>query len=121
MRILVTGDRNWSDRDAIERALRRCPDGPHILVHGAARGADRIAAEVAQALGWAVEAFPANWEKHGKAAGPIRNRQMLNEGTPQLVIAFHNDLANSKGTADMVRVAEKAGVPVVKVALSCRG
>ena len=49
---------------------------------------------------------------HGKAAGPIRNREMLRDGGPEMVAAFHTDLSQSKGTLDMVRIARSAGVPV---------
>lgn len=58
------------------------------------------------------ERYPADWEKHGKAAGPIRNQQMLTEGKPDIVVAFSDNLSNSKGTADMCRRAHKAGLPV---------
>ena len=46
--------------------------------------------------------FPAEWDKYGKAAGVLRNQQMLDEGYPDLVVYFHKDLENSKGTKDMV-------------------
>jgi hypothetical protein len=51
-----------------------------------------------------VRAFPADWNRFGPAAGPIRNRLMLDEN-PDLVIAFHSDLSNSRGTADTVTEA----------------
>ena len=56
--------------------------------------------------------FPADWIRHGRAAGPIRNEQMLREGCPDLVVAFHDDPGLGRGTADMVRRALAAGVPV---------
>lgn len=58
-----------------------------------------------------VVVFPAEWEKFGKAAGPIRNIEMLNEN-PDLVLAFHNDLSKSKGTAHTVKTAQKRGLKV---------
>lgn len=70
-----------------------------LLIHGDARGADRLAARWAVQNGVPVKAFPANWRAHGLAAGPMRNEQMLVEGMPQLVIAF----PGGRGTADMVR------------------
>lgn len=64
-------------------------------------------------VNWAqFEEYPADWKRYGMAAGPIRNRRMLKEGKPDIVIAF----AGGRGTADMVRQAKAAGVPVVKVA-----
>jgi hypothetical protein len=56
--------------------------------------------------------FPADWEKYGKAAGPIRNQQILVEGKPDLVVAFQG----GRGTANMVSRAQQAGVPVVEIA-----
>lgn len=82
-----------------------------VIVHGAARGADTIARLVAEDLGLATEAHPADWKKHGKAAGPIRNQEMLDSGI-DLVIAF----PGGNGTADMVKRARQAGVEVVEVA-----
>ena len=60
-----------------------------------------------------VLAFPADWNKYDNAAGPIRNRQMLTEGKPTMVLAFHYKLlVESKGTKDMVKMALGAGLPV---------
>lgn len=110
VRILVCGDRNWND----SAFLRAVLEGSRVsvLIHGAARGADTVADDWAEDRDVTTRAFPADWNQYGKAAGPIRNQQMLDEGKPDLVLAFHDDLAASKGTADMVRRAKKAGVPV---------
>lgn len=78
-----------------------------MLIHGAARGADTLAAEWAAARGVTAEAYPANWDLHGRSAGPIRNRRMLRKGKPDVVIAF----PGGAGTADMIRQAKAAGVP----------
>lgn len=110
MRLLVCGDRNWQDFQAVLREIRaRMPD---LVIEGEARGADRLAREAAEFLGITVRPFPADWDTHGRAAGPIRNRDMLEQGDPDEVIAFHTDIANSKGTANMVALARKAGIPV---------
>jgi hypothetical protein len=74
---------------------------PITIIEGEARGADSIAREEALALGYEVLRFPANWRQHGKAAGMIRNRQMLVEGKPNLVYAFPTSV-NSIGTRNMV-------------------
>lgn len=80
-----------------------------VLIHGDCRGADHLSELVALELGMVPKAYPADWETHGKKAGPIRNRQMLRENPDiALVLAFHDDLRRSKGTADMVRAAIKA-------------
>jgi len=113
MIVLICGDRFWSDRQAIRRRLAQLPKDT-IILHGAASGADTIAGEEATKLGLTVKQFPANWNKHGRAAGPIRNRQMLDH-KPNLVIAFHNDLSKSKGTKDTVQEAIKRGIPTYVV------
>ncbi len=84
-----------------------------MVISGAARGADHIAARVAFEEGFDVVEFPAQWKKFGRKAGPIRNQQMLDEGKPTFVFAFSLDILQSKGTLDMVTRATQAGVPVV--------
>ena len=111
MKVLVCGDRNWTNRQLIERELRRFDPKTTIIIHGAARGADTIAGEIATSLGFQVMPFPADWDRLGRAAGPIRNREMLKQ-QPDRVLAFHNNLDKSKGTADMVSIARRALVPV---------
>ena len=98
MTVLVCGDRKWTSRETIEQRLRLLPSGTRII-HGAARGADTIGGEIAKQLGFRVWAFPADWKRFGRSAGPIRNREMLAQ-RPDLVLAFHNCLSESKGTKD---------------------
>lgn len=126
MRVLVTGDREWDDERPIAALLQGLydynVDGSEFrVIHGGARGADNLAktwarytesTEFSEIRGWE---FPALWDKYGKVAGPIRNQQMLDEAKPELVLAFNDNLAESKGTADMVKRAKKAGIPVYLV------
>lgn len=115
MRILVCGSRHLTTAcyRVIYERLSKVPLIPgNTLIHGAQRGADLLAEKVARALGWNVQPFPADWTKYRNRAGPIRNRRMLVEGKPELVIAFHTDPFLGKGTRDMVHAAEAAGVPV---------
>lgn len=81
------------------------------VIHGAARGADTLAHEWAAHHEIPVDVYPADWQAHGRAAGPIRNARMLEEGKPDVVVAFKG----GRGTADMVRRARASGVPVVEV------
>ena len=106
-RVIVCGGRNYRDRNRVAAVLGRLDPGTDIIVHGGAPGADRLAADVAAERGFAVEEHPADWDRHGKAAGPIRNQQMLDAGA-DLVIAF----PGGRGTADMKRRARAAGVAV---------
>ncbi len=111
MRVLVCGDREWTGYVAITKRLCLLDQSDTTIIHGACRGADKIAGIVAERLNMDAEAYPAQWTKHGRAAGPIRNQQMLDTGI-DLVLAFHPDLDKSKGTADMIRRATEAGIEV---------
>lgn len=71
-----------------------------------------MAGLAAQECGLDVEVYPAQWNEHGRRAGPIRNQQMLTEGRPDIVVYFHLDIDASKGTRDMVTRSRKAGLPV---------
>lgn len=126
MRVLICGGRDFNDwdffRDKIEEiALKRFPRmepdeyGNFLykvkIISGGAKGADALAMTWA-AVNWSgYEEYKADWKKHGKAAGPIRNQQMLDEGKPELVIAF----PGGRGTADMVGRAKKAGIEVIMI------
>ena len=112
MRALVTGQREWSDRALIRRVLSRLPATGTVVIHGGARGADRLASSVAREFGFAELEFRPDWRRFGKAAGVLRNQRMLDIGQPDIVFAFVVELASSRGTADMVQRARKAGVPV---------
>ena len=76
-----------------------------------ASGADRLGERFAKANNCELLVFPADWNKFGKAAGFIRNQQMIDEGKPDLVVA----LPGGRGTADMVRRAKKHGIEVAEV------
>jgi len=89
-----------------------------VVIEGEYRGADQIAKSVALELGFEVEPYVADWAKMGLRAGPARNKRMLEEGRPDLVVAFHDHLMASKGTKNMVAQAEAAGVPWVCVSSS---
>jgi YspA, cpYpsA-related SLOG family len=110
-RILITGARTWNDIAPIRRELERFPAGS-VLIHGDAEGVDRLAGQVGSERGFQIIACPPDLDKHGKNAGPIRNKSMLTEHLPDVVIAFHAVLEKASGTRHMVTIARKAGVPV---------
>ena len=112
MRLLVCGDRNWTDKRPIEAYLSTFIPGTTVVIHGGARGADTIAGEVATQMGMTVEQYPADWAQYGRAAGPVRNRQMLNSQI-DLVVWFHRDIASSRGTRNMIAQAGQAGINAV--------
>jgi len=125
MKILVCGGRDYKDKQKLFDCLSRMHDvggDPWLmeithLIHGGATGADSYASEWAMAntchdgTPIFVSVYHAQWDKHGRSAGSIRNQQMLDEGKPQMVVAFPGGI----GTADMVSRAAAAGLPVVKV------
>jgi hypothetical protein len=113
-RVIVCGSREWSDRAAIREALQAlvAPGERVVIVHGAARGADRLAGEEARALGFDVEEHPADWRRHGRRAGLIRNEHMLSLGCSR-VIAFWD--GHSRGTGHMIRIAREAEARVTVV------
>ena len=111
MRILVCGDRNWTDVKTIEDYIKTLPRGS-VVIQGMCNGADLIARKRAKIHRLEVIDFNPDWERFGRAAGPIRNRDMLEKGKPDRVVAFHNNLAHGKGTQNMINQAVDAGVPV---------
>lgn len=82
-----------------------------LVVHGGCRGADQGADDWAKSENIPVIARRADWKKHGNAAGPIRNREMLEIHRPDYVVA----LPGGRGTENMIRLAESAGVPVIRL------
>jgi hypothetical protein len=120
VRILVCGPRSYTLDHVLPALLASYADVTDVtIICGGARGADRHAADWAYIRGLPVEEYPADWDRHGKAAGPIRNQRMLDEGKPDAVFAFvDKPLAESRGTADMVRRARQAGLPVYVVEAS---
>ncbi len=110
---LICGGRNFSDEVMFEDAmgdLMRRFGHPSRIVHGAASGADSMANDLGERLSVDVFPCPADWEKHGRAAGPIRNKEML-ELRPAKVIAF----PGGRGTKNMVDQARKAGVDIIEI------
>lgn len=115
-RILITGSRDWDDRRAIADALLDLNDwypidwDEVVIVHGdCPTGADKLADDWAKSYDIKRERHPANWGLHGKAAGPLRNKKMVDLGA-DLVLAFPK--GKSKGTRNCIKLAEEAGLTV---------
>lgn len=83
-----------------------------VLIHGGARGADMLAAHIGRSMGLEIEAHPARWDVYGKAAGPLRNKEMVELGA-DLVLAF--PVGESRGTRGCMRLAREKGCAVVSV------
>ncbi len=112
MRLLICGDRKWKNKKRIFRLLKSNKQRIDVVIEGDATGADKLAGECCMKLGIPYFAMPAHWDFYKKAAGPIRNSWMLKFGKPDEVWAFHSDIKNSKGTADMVKRAKREGIVV---------
>lgn len=108
MILLITGDRNWSDASVMTRVFDVFK--PSVLIEGGARGADAMAKSEALRRGIEVRTFEANWDAHGRAAGPIRNALMLDQ-CPDAVVAVHAALRESRGTRDCVLKSLERGFP----------
>ena len=126
---MVCGGRDFGSADRAHRALNRLHErhGFSVVVHGAASGADTIAKQWAESVGIRDEPYPANWSdlsqpgavvrtnrggrQYDARAGSRRNQRMLDEGRPDLVVAF----PGGNGTADMVKRARAAGLRVIRM------
>lgn len=136
LRILICGGRNfgnldrefetqeeyaqaWNEMCFIEEKLVDLSVNKRdelLIIQGEAKGVDYCAKSWAKLYGIPCAGYKADWEKYGKSAGFIRNKQMLNEGKPDLVVAF----PGGKGTKMMVELAKKAGVKVIEYEVNQR-
>lgn len=117
MKVLICGSREFDDwsyfTDQMEDLSSELDfDGnqPIRIIEGGAIGADFCARLYAKYCGWDHVQYKADWKKHGNAAGPIRNQQMLDEEKPDIVVAFWD--GKSTGTKDMISRAENQNIPV---------
>lgn len=113
MILLVCGGRDYKDQDRMNKVLSKIKkDWKEIeIIHGGASGADSLADDWARVHKVKRTPYYAKWKTHGKSADPIRNKQMLEDGKPDIVVAF----PGGKGTENIIAIAEKAGVPVIKI------
>ena len=103
----------------------------HLLLHGGARGADAAIGRAAQQLGWSSLVMPAQWQRHGRAAGPIRNRELLEQAITRavahssprckasvLVVAFPGGAGTASLVREARRMASRSPVPIAVVEVS---
>ena len=109
MKVLVCGSRGWDRPDLVGRRLAQLPEGTTIIHGKCPKGADLHAALHLRTLGFNEIACPADWKRHGKRAGHIRNVEMLDH-EPVLVIAFWD--GESAGTRDMIDAARGRSIAV---------
>ena len=110
---IICGGRDFADAEMFNSAmgdLVRSRGMPECIINGGARGADLLAREWAEHHAIQAVTVLADWDSHGRQAGPLRNQTMLDR-SPNLVVAF----PGGRGTADMVRRSRKAGVDVAEI------
>ena len=114
-RVIVAGSRDILNVDLIRAEMLDLADeiGSYIVVSGTARGPDTIGADLADEFGWPVHEYPAQWDRHGRGAGYVRNAVMADNA--DFLLAFHD--GSSKGTYSMIGSAKnmKLSVRVVHV------
>jgi hypothetical protein len=108
-RVAIVGSRGWPEGQShrVTEYVLNLPAGT-VVVSGGAKGVDSMAERVAERCGLDVHTIPADWLKHGRAAGPICNSEIV--AACDRVVAFWD--GESRGTADTIRKAKRAGKPV---------
>ena len=110
MRVIIAGGRDFSDyqllKDRVNYYMSNASDV--VVICGEAKGADLLGKNLAKENKWLVKSFPAKWELHGKSAGHIRNKEMADNA--DVLVAFWD--GKSRGTANMIEIAKKKGLPV---------
>ena len=107
-RVVIAGSRDYTNYEEAKVYIDFCLSNIRkandiIIISGCASGADAIGEQYAEENGFKVEKYPANWEKYGRSAGPIRNKQMAE--ITDYVICFWD--GKSKGTKSMIEFAKK--------------
>lgn len=113
-KVLICGGRNFTNCKLLYDILDDIK--PQFIIHGGASGADSLADKYARDHKIPFQAFHAEWKKYKRPtgknpAGMIRNKQMIDEGKPTLVVVF----PGNGGTKDMLHLARKARIPIVRV------
>lgn len=118
-RIIIAGSRQFNDYEKMLKTLDEF--GVHLInsidpieiISGHASGADTLGERFAKAYNYPLKIFPAEWNKYGRAAGPIRNEQMAKyaaEADRGMLIAF--PIGESRGTNNMIKLAKQYGLEV---------
>ena len=108
MRTIIAGSREITDYNILCQCIDRCPfkDKITLVISGTARGVDQMGERWAEENNIPIQRFPANWEKYGRGAGPIRNRQMANNADALIVLM----IPESRGSKNMYETAIHMGI-----------
>ena len=107
--IIICGDRHWKDVGIIDEYIRSLHSDTRVIT-GGGTGADTIAENARIKYGLDGEVYDANWTIFGRAAGPIRNRRMIINEFPYLIVGFHDNISRSRGTRDTLLRAKRRGI-----------
>lgn len=116
VRVIIAGGRDFTDYHKLKtymNCLLQLLDKSQVeIISGGAKGADSLGERYAREFGYKLKRFPANWNKYGKAAGPIRNKEMALYAAEAkgVLVAFWD--GSSRGTYDMITRAEEYGLEV---------
>jgi hypothetical protein len=114
MKVIVAGTRTITDYNVVSEAIKLFPYDIKEIVSGKAKGVDNLGEEFASNNDIDVKLFPADWEKYGRCAGPMRNKQMA-EYADGLVLIWDG---KSKGSSNMLQEAKKKDLVIVEIILT---
>lgn len=120
MKLIIAGSRDFHDHVLLDSCVRKLEQKLNRdvteIVSGCARGADLCGEAFANRFDIPIKRFPANWKEHGKAAGAIRNTEMAEYGDAACVFRVNE----SRGSSDMIKKAERFGLPHMVVDISVK-
>jgi len=108
LRVIIAGGRDIHDYNLVKEAIAECQFPIATVVSGGAKGVDAMGEQYAEEMNLKLNIYPADWETHGRAAGPIRNRKMA-ENADALIAIWDG---KSRGTKNMIETAQKKGLLV---------
>lgn len=108
MDLIIAGTRTFTDYDRLCTEVNKLLEQPTRILSGGAQGADALGERYAQEHGLGLWRFPADWSKHGRAAGPLRNALMVEHA--DALLAFWDGV--SRGTKDVITKAHRKDMPV---------
>lgn len=108
MRVIIAGGRDYHNYSTLLDAIVECNFNIQTVVSGGAKGVDALGERYAESADVPLHIYPADWEKNGRAAGPIRNRKMA-ENADALIAIWDG---KSRGTKNMIETATKLGLLV---------
>ena len=119
MKTIIAGGRDIDNEILFLKALKQVPFEITEVICGMARGVDTMGLHYGERVGLPVHKFPADWERNGKAAGPMRNVEML-KVAEALFAMWTGWEGNSKGTRHTIEISIKAGIPVAAYNIKTR-